>query len=204
MAANSNSQPVHVAITRRIKPGCEQEFQAALKEFFAKSLTQSGVDGAVVLVPPPGSSSLDYSILRSFANAAERDAFYASPLYVEWKKRVAPLSEGEPDARELHGLEAFFRGNSAAPPPRWKMAIATYLGVVPTIMTLALTLGPLIRSWNFVLYNLLFNACVVLLLTWVVMPLITRGLHGWLNAKSPKNSHREQMPIFPNPKSNNQ
>jgi len=181
MATNSNSQPVHVAITRRIKPGCEQEFQAALKEFFAKSLAQSGVHGAAVLVPPPGSSSMEYGILRSFASAAERDTFYASPLYVEWKKRVAALSEGEPDARELHGLEAFFRQDSPSPPLRWKMAIATYLGVVPVIMTLSLSLGPLIRSWNFVLYNLVFNACVVVLLTWVVMPLITRVLRPWLS-----------------------
>jgi len=183
MAANSNSQPVHVAITRRIKPGREQEFQAALQEFFARSLVQSGVRGVGVLVPPPGSSSREYGILRSFANAAERDAFYTSPLYAEWKKRVAAMSEGEPDTRELHGLEAFFRGNSAVPPPRWKMAIATYLGVVPVIMGLALTLGRLIRSWNFVLNNLVFNAFVVALLTWVVMPLITRAMKGWLQAK---------------------
>jgi len=183
MAANSNSQPVHVAITRRIKPGCEQEFQAALKEFFAKSLAQRGVRGVAMLVPPPGSGSMEYGILRSFANAAERDSFYASPLYMDWKKKVAPLSEGEPDARELHGLEAFFRGNSAAPPPRWKMAIATYLGVVPVVMGLALTLGLLTHSWNFVLNNLVFNAFVVALLTWVVMPLITRAMKGWLQAK---------------------
>ena len=188
MAANSNSQPVHVAITRRIKPGCEQEFQAALKDFFAKSLARSGVHGAAVLVPPPGSSSMEYGILRSFANASERDSFYASPLYVEWKKRIAPLSEGEPDTHELHGLEAFFRQDSPSPPPRWKMAIATYLGVVPVIMTLALTLAPLIRSWNFVMYNLVFNACVVALLTRVVMPLITRALHGWLEGNDPKTS----------------
>jgi antibiotic biosynthesis monooxygenase (ABM) superfamily enzyme len=188
MAANLNSQPVHVAITRRIKPGREQEFQAALKEFFAKSLAQSGVRGAAVLVPPPGSSSMEYGILRSFASAAERDTFYTSPLYVEWKKRVAPLSEGEPDIRELRGLEAFFRDNSAVPTPRWKMAIATYLGVVPVIMTLSLTLGPLIRSWNFVLNNLVFNACVVVLLTWVVMPLITGALQGWLQGNDPKTS----------------
>src|SRR6478736_4772593 len=102
----AKSQPIHVAITRRIKPGCEQEFQAALKDFFAKSLARSGVHGAAVLVPPPGSSSMEYGILRSFANASERDSFYASPLYVEWKKRIAPLSEGEPDTHELHGLEA--------------------------------------------------------------------------------------------------
>ncbi len=186
MAANLNSQPVHVAITRRIKPGREQEFQAALKEFFARSLAQSGVRGAAVLIPPPGSSSKEYGILRSFANAAERDAFYSSPLYLEWKKRVAPFSDGEPELRELNGLEAFFRQDNPSPPPRWKMAIATYLGVVPVIMTLSLTLGPLIRAWNFVLNNLVFNAFVVALLTWVVMPLITRALHGWLQGSDPK------------------
>jgi antibiotic biosynthesis monooxygenase (ABM) superfamily enzyme len=68
------------------------------------------------------------------------------------------------------------------------MAIATYLGVVPVIMTLALTLGPLIRSWNFVLNNLVFNACVVTLLTWVVMPVITRALHRWLENDKLKTS----------------
>jgi hypothetical protein len=63
------------------------------------------------------------------------------------------------------------------------MAIATYLGVLPVVMLLALTLGQLIRSWNFILNNVVFNAGVVTLLTWVVMPLITRALHGWLHAK---------------------
>src|SRR5262249_51523359 len=170
-------------------PGREQEFQSVLKEFFVRSLAESGVHGAAMLVPPPGSGSAEYGIIRSFANAVERDAFYASPLYLDWKKRVAPLSDAEPEARELHGLEAFFRGNSSAPPPRWKMAIATYLGVVPTIMTLALTLGRLIRSWNFVLYNLLFNACVVTLLTWVVMPVIIRILGPWLSKKASTNQN---------------
>src|SRR6516164_7950186 len=107
----ASAQPIHVAITRRIKPGCEQEFQTALKEFFARSLAESGVHGAAMLVPPPGSSSGDYGIIRSFASAAERDAFYASPLYLDWKKRVSPLSEGEPEMRDLHSLEAFFRTN---------------------------------------------------------------------------------------------
>src|SRR5258708_39493457 len=114
----ASAQPIHVAITRRIKPGREQEFQTALKEFFARSLAESGGHGAAMLVPPPGSGSAEYGIIRSFANAADRDAFYASPLYHDWKKRVASLSDGEPEVRELHGLEAFFRGNSSAPPPR--------------------------------------------------------------------------------------
>jgi uncharacterized protein len=183
MSANANSLPIHVAITRRIKPGCEQEFQAALKEFFARSLAHSGVHGAAMLVPPPGSSSTEYGIIRSFASAAERDAFYASPLYLEWKKRIAPLSEGEPKTHQLHGLEAFFRGVNSAPPPRWKMAVATYIGVEIVTIALAFTLGRATGDWNFFIANPIQNVCVVGLLTWAVMPLVTKALSRWLHIK---------------------
>ena len=186
MITSAGPQPIHVAITRRIKPGCEQEFQTALKEFFARSLSHNGVQGAAMLVPPPGSSSMEYGILRSFANAAERDMFYASPLYAEWKKQVAPLSEGEPDARELHGLEAFFRSNSTTAPPRWKMAIATYVGVEIVTISLAFTLGRVTRGWNFFIANPIQNICVVGLLTWAVMPFVTKTLSRWLHTKQGK------------------
>ena len=154
----------------------------ALKEFFTTSFGHVGVQGASMLVPPPGSTSPEFGILRTFANARERDDFYASPMFKSWEDRIKPLTEGAPVYRELAGLEAWFR-SPKNPPPRWKMAIATYLGVVPVIMGLSLTIGPVVRSWNFILNNLVFNACVVALLTWVVMPLITRILHRWLHSK---------------------
>jgi len=137
--------PIHVAITRKIKPGCEAEFQAALKEFFTTSFGHAGVQGASMLVPPPGSASPEFGILRTFANARERDAFYASPMFKMWEEQIKPLTEGDPVQRQLNGLEAWFR-SPQNPPPRWKMAIATYLGVVPDIMSLSLTIGPWVRS----------------------------------------------------------
>ena len=174
--------PIHIAITRRVKPGCETDFQQALREFIQASFSDRGVLGAGMLIPPPNSDVREYGILRTFANEQERDAFYISPMFKAFDERVKPLTEGGPLHRQLTGLEAWFR-SPQNPPPRWKMAIATYLGVVPVIMGLSLTIGPLIRPWNFVLNNLVFNACVVALLTWVVMPLITRILHRWLHSK---------------------
>jgi hypothetical protein len=173
--------PIHIAITRRVRPGCEAEFQQALREFFQASFSHGGVLGATMLVPPPGSESRDFGILRSFADEKERDDFYASPIFKAWEARCGPLTEsGSWTYRQLHGLEAWFRSPNN-PPPRWKMAVATFLGVFPVAMGLNLFLGPAIRTWPFVISNAVFNLCVVTLLTWVVMPLVTRLLHRWLH-----------------------
>jgi len=174
--------PIHVAITRRARPGCEAEFQAALREFFQASFAHGGVLGATMIVPPPGSDSREFGILRTFANEKERADFYASTIFKAWEKKCEPLTETNSwSARPLHGLEAWFR-SPQTPPPRWKMAVATFIGVFPVATVLGLTLGPAIRSWHFLLGNGLFNACVVILLTWLVMPIVTRGLHNWLHA----------------------
>src|SRR2546421_4086099 len=100
-------------------------------------------------------------------------------MFKAWEERARTLTEGEPVYRQLHGLEAWFR-SPQNPPPRWKMAIATFLGVFPVAMILNLTLGPLVRSWPFVFGNAVFNACVVVLLTWVVLPFVTQVLRRWL------------------------
>lgn len=188
---------IHVAITRRVKPGREAEFQAALREFVVASLAREGVLGVHMLAPAPGGSSSgfssgqatgrsgEYGILRTFADEAERDAFYRSPLYEAWLARVAPLTDGDCSRRELSGLEAWFRGTSALP-PRWKMATATLLGVYPTSLFLSLTVAEVAHDWPFLLRNLAVAASMVAVLTWLVMPRVTRMLHGWLHSTNPE------------------
>lgn len=174
--------PIHVAITRRVRAGCETEFQQALREFFQTSFAHGGVLGATMIVPPPGSDSREFGILRTFADEKERDDFYASPIFKAWEKKCEPLTETNSwTQRQLHGLEAWFR-SPGGPPPRWKMAVATFVGVFPTALMLNLTLGRAIKAWPFIASSTVFNACMVALLTWIVMPLITRGLHSWLHA----------------------
>jgi antibiotic biosynthesis monooxygenase (ABM) superfamily enzyme len=175
------NEPIHVAITRRIKPGCEAEFQQALREFFKTSLSHLGVQGANMLVPPPGSHRNEYGIIRTFASDEERKSFYASPAFLAWKEKVSSLTEGEPAYKELHGLEAFFRNQTAPNPPQWKMAVATYLGVVPVTIFTSQTVGQLLKGQNYFVANLVSNACVVALLAWAAMPLVTRILKRWLN-----------------------
>ena len=184
------NEPIQVAIVRTVKRGSEAAFEQALHDFVQRTLPQAGQMGVHIVRPAPGSGSLQYGIIRKFSGREALAEFRTSPEYLEWNQTVLDLTEGSGHVEELCGLESWFTlpGQPMRALPRWKMAVATYLGVVPVIMGLSLTLGRLTGTWNFVLGNLVFNACVVALLTWVVMPLITRALHGWLNANSSEES----------------
>ena len=170
--------PIHIAITRRIHPGKEAEFTDALRRFLGESFLHGGVQGAAMISPLPGADAREIGILRTFADEAERDAFYQSPLFQEWEAYASTLTEA-PVYRQLTGLEAWFRAPGA--PPRWKMALVTLCGVYPTSVVLAATLGPLLRDTPLVVRSLVTSALMVALLTWVVMPQLTKALKQWLH-----------------------
>ena len=171
---------IHVAITRRILPGREEEFQESLREFLRRSFDSHNVMGASMLTPPPGSNTREFGILRTFPSEAERDDFYRSPMFLAWDERARTMTEGEPVYRELHGMEAWFRSPSG-PPPRWKMAVVTLIGVFPTSVTLGATVGPFTHRWPYPVGPLVFSILMVSMLTWVIMPLVTRSLRHWLH-----------------------
>ena len=170
---------IHVAITRKVKPGNEQAFEESLRTFFKDSLDQRGVLGVHLISPPPGSNACEYGVLRTFADEHERDEFYRSDLFERWQNHVAQLTEGERTYRELDGLEAWFR--TAQPPARWKMALVTWLGVWPTVLIVSSFIAPHLGSLPQLLGSAIANAVVVACLTWVVMPALVKLFHTWLH-----------------------
>jgi antibiotic biosynthesis monooxygenase (ABM) superfamily enzyme len=178
--------PIHVAITRRVRAGCEVKFQEALREFFQTSFAHDGVLGATMLLPPPGSASREFGILRTFASGVERDRFYSSPAFKAWEERCRDLTEGGWSHRELHGLEAWFR-SPAGPPPRWKMAVVTLIGVYPISLLIGITLSPQLRKLPLALNLLIVSILIVSCLTWAVMPRLTKTFQKWLHPKQKEN-----------------
>jgi antibiotic biosynthesis monooxygenase (ABM) superfamily enzyme len=65
-------------------------------------------------------------------------------------------------------------------PARYKLALLTWAGAY-TVITLMLTLlGPLMASWPLALRTLVLSATMVVTLTWLVMPRLTRLFQPWL------------------------
>ena len=171
--------PIHVAITRKVKPGCERAFEESLRQLFQDSLAREGALGVHLISPPPGSNTREYGVLRTFANEHQRDEFYSSDRFARWQKQVATLTEGERTDRELHGLEAWFR--AADWPPRWKMAFLTWLGVWPTSSLIAIVLAPHLTGLPYLVSSAAVAAAIVFCLTWIVMPALVQLAHSWLH-----------------------
>ena len=170
---------IHVAITRKILPGKEQEFKDSLHHFLGESFTHGGVHGAAMISSFPGAAQNEIGILRTFKDEQERDFFYNSAQFKAWEAYASTLTEA-PVYRQLMGLEAWFR--SSSPPPRWKMAIATLCGVFPTSIFLYYTIGLFLKDLAPVARLLITAAAMVGLLTWVVMPLVIRIMKRWLQS----------------------
>jgi len=175
-------EPVHVAITRLVQPGKEAAFEKAMYAFIERSIGVHGVTGVHLLRPAPGADSREYGILRSFESREARDDFYASDLFAAWEEEVAPLVESGCSKRELHGLEAFFQRGAGPHPPRWKMALLTWMGVFPSVVVWSAILRPPLHALPVVATTAVITGFVVLTLAWGVMPVLTRAFAPWLRA----------------------
>jgi antibiotic biosynthesis monooxygenase (ABM) superfamily enzyme len=84
--------------------------------------------------------------------------------------------------QRISGLEGWFSlpGRGPTPPPRWKMALLTG-AVVWVLITVLLALAtPLLASLVLPLRALVTAAVLVMLMTYVVMPRVSRLFAGWL------------------------
>jgi uncharacterized protein len=197
-------EPIHIAIVLRVRQSHVAEFERALEEFARESFTEPGARGVQCLYPPRGSDSTEYGVMRSFANAADRDAFYETVLFKDWLARIEPMVEGRSTRRQLVGLEAWFRDGHEPMPPRWKMALLTWPAVwfASTLVrtVLAPALGPNLPQ---IIEAGFITAGVVAILTWVVMPVLVKIARPWLRpeSKDPQQMWRQARPTVPDEKS---
>ena len=185
MALSKMDEPIHIAITLRVRKTHVAEFERALADFASRSFAEAGARGMHCLYPPPGSTSTEYGIMRSFASAADRDAFYQTALFNDWLAHVEPMVEGRSDRRQLHGLEAWFRDPQEPMPPRWKMALLSWIAVWLVSMLMRAILAPMLGpNIPQVLEAGILAASVVVILTWVAMPFLVKIAGPWLHPKN--------------------
>ena len=175
--------PVTTTVTRRIKPGHEAAYEAFLAGISGAARAFPGYLGVEVFRPTPGGQGGEYRIVYRFDSLAHLHTWVDSPEHAAWLERAEPHVAGPMRTQVLTGLESWFTlptQPGLPPPPPYKMALVTWSTIFPLITLVVVATAPLLGSLPLVLRLAVTTGVTVPLMTWVVMPRVTRLLGWWL------------------------
>ena len=176
--------PVTVVISRRVKPRCKKAFEKFISGITAAAMTFEGHLGTNVFRP----SSLEdneYRIIFKFDRVSNLQVWQESESRRQWLARAESLRLEPARIRVMTGLETWFTlpaPKRMIPPPRYKMATITLITLFPLIQLANLTLAPLLELLPLpsLLQSLIITAILVLIMTYVAMPRMTKLFSQWL------------------------
>jgi uncharacterized protein len=174
--------PVITTVTRRVKPGHEAAYERFLAGISGAARAFPGYLGVEVFHPAGGQGG-EYRTVYRFDSPAHLRAWLDSPERAAWLARAEPHVAGPMRTQVLTGLEGWFTLPSqpgAPPPPPYKMAVVTWMTIFPLITLVVVASAPLLGSLPLVARLAVTTGVTVPLMTWVVMPRVTRLLGGWL------------------------
>jgi len=183
-----NVGPVTVIVTRKAKRGKIREFEEWMDGIIHEAMKFEGHMGVNIIRPVDASSNPEYVIIFRFNTYENLAKWERSEIRRKWIEKSKGVTEGEAKVEMQTGLEFWFTPSSgnvpaAMQPPRHKMAIV----VTGIIFVLVSILLPQIRQATIglplLLSTLIGVVTMVLLMTYVIMPSVTRLLGPWLSKK---------------------
>jgi uncharacterized protein len=174
--------PITTTVTRRVKPGHEPFYDQFLEGIIAAARRFPGHLGVEVFRPESASAG-EYRVVYRFATAQHLRAWLDSDEHATWLERAEPHVIGPMRTQFVTGLETWFTlpgRPTTPPPPPYKMALVTWITIFPLITLVVVVLGPLLKDLALVPNLAITTALTVPIMTWLVMPRVTRLLRGWL------------------------
>ncbi|MDX9759960.1 MAG: antibiotic biosynthesis monooxygenase [Bacteroidota bacterium] len=174
--------PFTTVVRRRVKPGKEDEFEQWLKGVTRDAVTFPGHLG-VGVIRPTSKKRPEFIIVFRFDTYDHLIGWETSEIRRAWVQRVQPLITGETSVQRMTGLEYWFTAPGhpgSAPPKRWKMATVTWLALAPIVMIVQPLLTPLLAPLPTWLQITIMAAVMVMTMTWIVMPQMTKLFSFWL------------------------
>ena len=183
---SSETAPVTVVVTRRVKPGREADYEAWLHRLQAEARGLPGYLGVTTQRPGVGSPREYVSVLR-FDSLASLRAFEGSELRTRYLAEVNDLVEADAVWKEMTGLEFWFTppaGTVVPQPSRPRMALVMIVVVFALVLVIGAAVNATFAALPFEtpypLRLLVTISIEVVLMTWWVMPLLTRRLAFWI------------------------
>jgi len=171
---------VNILIARRLRPDAHEAFEQTVRDWIPRAVQFPGY--LSVLMLRPGSHSDEYGAVLRFQTQQDWDKFQSWQDYKQFLESIRPMLADEPSVKPMHGLEAWFGPRDRMAPPRWKMALLTWIGVCAMVFVFSRLVQSVGEFWPWWVRFLLTNTLVVASLTWLVMPVLAKLSRSWLLA----------------------
>ena len=136
-----------------------------------------------------GEASRDFRLTRQSGSAQAQRRWLTSAERARRHDKGRGIAGARTAAQQRPELEARFcvPGHGAAtikPPPRWKGWLVSLVAVYPLVLLFQAFVAPRIKDWPLAAKSALLPLSVLTLLTYGVMPPVSRLLRGWLRSSS--------------------
>lgn len=135
------------------------------------------------IVEPHSAQDTAWRVVVTFESEAALSAWRSSPDWIALSRRAEALAIGPATVQRVNGLEAWFQlpaRHGSSPPPKWKTAIISGIGIYPLLLIMPYGLESMTQSMPVWLGTAVSVVIMSPLITWVVMPLVTRLFKPWL------------------------
>jgi uncharacterized protein len=176
-----NLEPVTVVATRHVKPGREKAYEAWLERLLVDAKTLPGYLGATIQRPAAGSRQ--YTSIFRFDSVAHLRDFETSDLRRRALAEVTDLVEADAVWSRLTGLELWFTpppGITIPQPSRFRMALLMIVVVYGLVLSIGTLVGLVLDQAPAPVRLLITLVIEIFLMTYVLMPRITRWLARWI------------------------
>lgn len=179
--------PLTTIVRHTIKRGAEKNFEQWSKNIGKKVSAFKGFKGKYMVPPKKGSLRNEYTVAFQFENLETLTNWMDSKERKSETQKLKTFSEKKMQLEHQEGIDFLFTrpSTAATKPPKWKMAILTWVAVFPGVVLLSLFYHWVFPTGlNGILITLFVTATLVPLLTWVLMPNLVKLCKGWLFSES--------------------
>lgn len=188
MSTSSDAVPVTVAITRRADPSHAREMIAWMRAGTTLAEEFPGFLGAGWVRPGPGST--EWHMLYRFADGTALAEWERSAQRQWWLSSAQGIVEHARTERRT-GIEGWFdppeeqsiEEARPAAPPRWKQAVTIWLVFFPLSLLANAVAARVLTGFSLVSRTLLITLCLTPIMTYLLLPWITRRLEWWLHGR---------------------
>ena len=174
-----NLDPVTAIISVRVDPDHVDGYLELYHQIDDAMSRAPGFVRTELFEPVPGTQD-DHVVVFTFDGRDHLDAWLTSPERRAIIDRMQPFIETPHLINVVGGFGGWFDLGGASEPKKWKQAAVVLLALYPTVLAITLVDNWILPDPPLAVDILIGNIIGVIVLTWLLMPPLTRALSRWL------------------------